>query len=207
MAANRERLTENLVRAMKCVDALGFREGVRTAASFLLNRNDSSKLLRIHVPGIKAPLILQGGSSHLPTFMQIMVNRHYDVDKFPQAKALRARFQHANEQGKKLPIIDCGANIGISSLWFAKEFPGAEIYAVEPSPTNFEMLRKNVAAYPNIVPLLGGVWDRKVDLAITNPQGSSWQFRVARRRQLRLTRPSVPSRSMTSWSLRGPRRR
>lgn len=47
-------------------------------------------------------------------------------------------------------ILDIGANIGASALLFAQEFPQAQIYCFEPVPQNFEILRKNIAAYPLI---------------------------------------------------------
>jgi FkbM family methyltransferase len=45
--------------------------------------------------------------------------------------------------GKKPLIVDCGANIGASVLWFTARYPEAHIVAVEPSPVNFALLRKN----------------------------------------------------------------
>jgi FkbM family methyltransferase len=45
--------------------------------------------------------------------------------------------------GKKPLIVDCGAHIGASVLWFTARYPEAHIVAVEPSPMNFALLRKN----------------------------------------------------------------
>jgi FkbM family methyltransferase len=45
--------------------------------------------------------------------------------------------------GKKPLIVDCGANIGVSVLWFSARYPEAHIIAVEPAPDNFAFLRKN----------------------------------------------------------------
>ncbi len=42
-------------------------------------------------------------------------------------------------------IIDCGANIGFSVLYFARLYPEAKIYAFEPSPTSFALLQKNIS--------------------------------------------------------------
>jgi len=44
----------------------------------------------------------------------------------------------------KVVMIDIGANIGISSLYFAKKYPLMEIVCIEASPKNFVLLRKNV---------------------------------------------------------------
>lgn len=41
-------------------------------------------------------------------------------------------------------IIDCGANIGISTLYFKALYPQATILAVEPSPKNMSFVKQNV---------------------------------------------------------------
>jgi len=47
---------------------------------------------------------------------------------------------------KSAPVIlDCGANIGLSVLYFKRLYPEAKIVAFEPDPKVFEVLRRNVA--------------------------------------------------------------
>jgi FkbM family methyltransferase len=41
-------------------------------------------------------------------------------------------------------ILDCGAHIGISVLYFKKRYPRAKIVAFEPNPTTFKLLELNV---------------------------------------------------------------
>lgn len=41
-------------------------------------------------------------------------------------------------------IIDAGAHIGLSTLYFKHLYPQAQILAFEPNPTNFALLEKNV---------------------------------------------------------------
>jgi FkbM family methyltransferase len=41
-------------------------------------------------------------------------------------------------------MIDCGANIGMSVLFFKRHFPNATIWAIEPNPTAFKLLQKNM---------------------------------------------------------------
>jgi len=44
-------------------------------------------------------------------------------------------------------IIDCGANIGMSVLYFKRCYPQATIIAFEPNPTTYNLLNKNVASF------------------------------------------------------------
>ena len=41
-------------------------------------------------------------------------------------------------------ILDCGSNIGLSLLFFKREFPDCEIQAFEPDPRTFALLQRNV---------------------------------------------------------------
>lgn len=41
-------------------------------------------------------------------------------------------------------VVDCGANIGLSVLYFRRRFPQARIVAFEPDPDAFALLRRNL---------------------------------------------------------------
>lgn len=47
-------------------------------------------------------------------------------------------------------IWDVGANIGCTSILFANSYPNAAIFAFEPDPDNFELLKENTKAYGNV---------------------------------------------------------
>jgi FkbM family methyltransferase len=47
-------------------------------------------------------------------------------------------------------IVDLGANIGIASIYFARQFPESEIFAFEPEEENFLLLEKNIQSYENV---------------------------------------------------------
>lgn len=47
-------------------------------------------------------------------------------------------------------IVDIGANIGCSSIYFAKMWPEAKIYAFEPQRENYEIMLLNTSPYRNI---------------------------------------------------------
>lgn len=41
-------------------------------------------------------------------------------------------------------ILDCGAHIGLATIYFKKLYPNARITAFEPNPRSFELLTKNI---------------------------------------------------------------
>ena len=61
-------------------------------------------------------------------FSEIFINKEYDFE--PDTKSPL--------------IIDCGANIGMATLYFKMVFPGAKIIAFEPNPNSFSLLKKNM---------------------------------------------------------------
>ena len=72
--------------------------------------------------------------------------------------------------GPKPFIIDCGANIGISTLYFTHQFPDAEVIAFEPDDTNFAMLQKNVRSWQlnNVKCCKQAVWIENTTLNFSN---------------------------------------
>lgn len=65
-------------------------------------------------------------------------------------------------------IVDVGANIGSATLFFAKKYPHAQIYAIEPERSNFDLLERNCAGLDNIVCIQAGVWPEKTALSFAD---------------------------------------
>jgi FkbM family methyltransferase len=76
-------------------------------------------------------------------------------------------------------IIDGGAHIGFSSLYFSKNFPEALIYSIEPDTENFNLLIKNTRHYPSIITCRGAIWGHDTHLKINNPTDQTWAFQVS----------------------------
>ncbi|MFO0453597.1 MAG: FkbM family methyltransferase [Pseudomonadota bacterium] len=76
-------------------------------------------------------------------------------------------------------IIDAGANIGTSSIYFARKFPDAKIFAVEPEASNFQLLRKNLKQYPNVVVVQAAFWGTNGTRKIRNRLTGHWGYTVA----------------------------
>jgi FkbM family methyltransferase len=75
-------------------------------------------------------------------------------------------------------IVDAGAHIGMSSLFFAERFPKAKVLAIEPEEHNFSLLVRNTEDTKNIYPINAGLWGHNAILSVQNPQTNSWGFRL-----------------------------
>lgn len=70
-------------------------------------------------------------------------------------------------------IIDCGANMGLSVLYFSKNYPSAEIIAFEPDETVFPFFEKNILSYniKNVELFKKAVWTEESELKFYTDNG------------------------------------
>ncbi|HZP59181.1 MAG TPA: FkbM family methyltransferase [Opitutaceae bacterium] len=75
-------------------------------------------------------------------------------------------------------IIDAGAHIGCSSIYFALQYPRACILAVEAAASNFGQLVRNTTKISSIRPLHAAVFHRAGEVVVINPESEPWGFQV-----------------------------
>lgn len=114
------------------------------------------------VPGLHHPVHLRLRTTDVATFRQVFVTAEYDckLRKLPQI------------------IIDAGANIGLTSVFYANKYPDARILALEPEASNFQMLKANVAHYRNITPIRAALWKTRGDVKVIDPGLGHYGFQT-----------------------------
>lgn len=72
-------------------------------------------------------------------------------------------------------VIDCGANIGLLSLYTKQLYPNAEVTCFEPDPTIYRYLKSNIqsSGYQNVHTIGKGVWDKKESATFSVDQDST----------------------------------
>jgi FkbM family methyltransferase len=125
-----------------------------------LNTWSNRPLFTVHVPGIRHPVHLRFGTSDAWALKEVLLDGEYDFLPRISPKV----------------IIDAGANIGLAAVFFANKFPDAMVYALEPEESNFKMLEKNTAAYPQIRPLKTALWNENKQINLVDPSGGHWGF-------------------------------
>lgn len=74
---------------------------------------------------------------------QVFRQHQYAFDQWPSTPEILALIERRAAQGRKPLIIDAGANIGASAVYFAMKIPSARIVAIEPAADNFAVLERN----------------------------------------------------------------
>ena len=107
-------------------------------------------------------VFVRPGTADLYAFDQIFTSKDYNLDL-----------------GEPEYVVDAGAHIGLSAVYFACKWPEATIVAIEPESANYEILLMNTSSYPNIKPLQAGLWSKKTKLKIQDSNLGTWGFRVS----------------------------
>ena len=89
------------------------------------------------VPNRSDKVIVRLGTTDVAAFEHVFVQREYGFDLIKPPKV----------------IIDAGANVGMSAVYFALRYPVAKIVAIEPELTSFRILEKNARLFPQIIPI------------------------------------------------------
>lgn len=133
--------------------------------AWLASRNllfDSSFEISVEVPGLPQPIHLRFISSDVMVLRQVFLSEEYAWN-LPAAPKV---------------IVDGGSNVGITAVFFANRYPEAKIIAIEPEARNFELLRRNVAAYPLIIPVCGALWHENGSVDVVDPGEGNWGYRT-----------------------------
>jgi FkbM family methyltransferase len=108
------------------------------------------------------PIQLRRKDSDLDIFDQIFVDKQY---KWPEIEKLNPKV-----------ILDGGANIGLSAIFFSNLFPAAKIICIEPDENNWKQLEANTKNYKNISLVKAAIWYKNEILNLANPEGFSAGF-------------------------------
>jgi FkbM family methyltransferase len=134
------------------------------------------QVMTLRLKGVAHPIALRPGTSDWDVLHQVFVAQEYDSASEEHEINVAHFYDDVLGHSDVPVIIDCGANIGIASIWYAQRFPEARIIAVEPEPENFRILGMNAANYPNITPVQGGISDRRTHVSLTNAGNAPWAW-------------------------------
>lgn len=136
---------------------LSFREAISIYLKIKKGNYDSFRLKKL-----QHPFSMRKNPYDYATFEEVLLREDYNIDFGFEPRT----------------IIDGGANIGLTSVFFANKFPNANIVAVEPEKENFQILQKNTNSYSNISLLNAGIWDHNTFLSVVDEGKGNNAFTV-----------------------------
>lgn len=151
-------LAENTILVFKYINRFGYRGIIFLFKSYFKKNN---AVLFSHKK-YSQPIILRNNTSDILTFHHVICDQDYNIDYGFEPKI----------------IVDCGANIGLATVYFKNRFPNAKIIAIEPEQSNYEMLLQNTKNYNDIHCLKNGIWNRPANLIIKDVGLGSWGFMI-----------------------------
>jgi FkbM family methyltransferase len=152
---------QSLRRLRDYVRWFGPTDGVR---AFIYEGVEAApKLMVLRVKGVHHPLALRLRSSDMPTLRKVLIECEYELPVHSVPKT----------------IVDAGANVGFSAVYFANRFPDAKIVAIEPERSNFEILKQNVAPFGNVTCLRRALVGTPRTVPIVDAGDGFWAFRAA----------------------------
>lgn len=118
--------------------------------------------LRIYSGLLRRWVTIRTKTSDLAVFEKVIKNEEYALPEDIHPKV----------------IVDAGANVGFSALYFATKYPKAIVIAVEPDESNFSLLCQNVSGLENIITIKGAVWNKCEPIKLTGHELSFCGFQV-----------------------------
>lgn len=117
------------------------------------------------------------GTSDEDVIWQIFGGGDYDLTRLRRFNDIRRFVDQRHAAGQRPLIIDAGANIGISALFFALTFPTARVVAIEPEAANFALLERNTQGL-GVHCLRAALASQPGHVTIRDGGEGAWSFRT-----------------------------
>jgi len=156
---------------------LWFKAHIKYSFSYSIKQISVKQSINVNIAGTQCEFHYRNDSiGDQGVIRQVFIDKDYDITQWPQGKSLVEYHYSASRKQTSL-IVDAGANIGASSVYFACIYPNSCIFTIEPEPNNFSLLTQNMGAM-NYFGFNGAISNIDGELELFNPGLSDWGFRT-----------------------------
>lgn len=163
------------------ISAFGAKLVPSRSKSFSIWRLSSTRrqtVMAVSKDGRRADVYVRNGTPDWMTFDQIFVDEDYDLRALARCDEIRGIYETIVAAGETPLIVDLGANVGYSAVYFHLCWPKAKIVAVEPDSANFQQLKKNTATFAEIDAVKGAISSHLRSVQIEDPSAEANAMRV-----------------------------
>jgi FkbM family methyltransferase len=164
-------IRDQIAYQRKLARLLGWKEALQFRAAMIALRLGLSRrtTILLHPATLLHPVELRLASTDAEVYGQVITAQEYAAVIGEDARV----------------IVDCGANIGLTSAFFLSRLPQASVIAIEPFAANADLCRHNLAPYGARAKVIeAAIWNRCTRLVLDTAGGSEWGVRV---------RPAAPN--------------
>jgi FkbM family methyltransferase len=154
------------------IQLLGFASALKGALAHFVRGT-------FHVNLPQGRVALRGRNSDYAVLRQVFGYRQYSTGNQAVEQSIQSRYSEILASGHTPVIVDAGANIGLTSLWFATHYPKSKIVAVEPDPQNFEILENNIGSSQCCLTMKAAVGSTAGSASLTGT-GKGWATQTER---------------------------
>jgi FkbM family methyltransferase len=108
----------------------------------------------------------------------VLNERQYNLNRRKRVNELLSYAQRNENAGLRPLIIDAGANIGASSIYFLANMPNACVIAIEPNQGNFELLCRNTQGL-SIQPIRAALAASSGRCRVVDTGLGHWRYRTS----------------------------
>jgi FkbM family methyltransferase len=127
--------------------------------------------------GAKRPFFFRKGTSDEAVLTQVFRHWHYRMDDWARHHEIKAVIEQRLADGQRPLIVDAGANIGASAVFFLLKIKSAKVIAIEPQAENFALLKRNLEGL-NAECLEAAVGASAGQAVIEDPGQGHWGYRT-----------------------------
>lgn len=122
------------------------------------------------------PFYFRKATSDEGVIQQIFKQGDYNFARLRRGQELNKLYERLASSRPPL-IVDAGANIGASSIFFSYSFPKARVVAIEPEQSNFALLTDNTAGAP-IECVQGALASHAGQVGVVDAGEGHWGYRT-----------------------------
>jgi len=120
----------------------------------------------------------RGTRADLGVIAQIFEQQEYSLRSLQRGVELMSLYERLVGAGRVPLILDAGANIGASVVYFAHAFPKAHIAALEPASDNFALLKANAGGL-DVDARHAAVGAADGETSLVDPGQGEWGYRTS----------------------------